>query len=93
MMENLNSIAADPSVVGQVHSSGDKTYTISKVDNFEYTDPVDLSVSKNQVSEVLYFFTKKLYNCGIFNEMNFIFWMCFFFIILFQNILIYTFQG
>ena len=51
MMENLNKFVADSSVIGQVHSSGDKTYTIAKTDNFSYTDPVDKSVSKNQVSQ------------------------------------------
>ena len=50
MMENLNSFVADSSHIGQDYSSGEKTYRLAKADNFCYTDPVDNSVSKNQVS-------------------------------------------
>ena len=57
MMKKLNDIVADPSLVDKQHSSGDKTYTISKVDNFSYTDPVDKSVSKNQVSQTCFYNT------------------------------------
>ena len=39
-----------PSFVGKKFSSGDKTYEVAVSDNFAYTDPVDGSVSKNQVS-------------------------------------------
>lgn len=40
----------EPSFVGKKFSSGDKTYEVAVADNFAYTDPVDGSVSKNQVS-------------------------------------------
>jgi phosphoglucomutase len=49
MMDNLNKFIVDSSNIGQSYTSGDKTYTIEKIDNFSYTDPVDASVSKNQV--------------------------------------------
>ena len=52
MMEDLNKFVVDSSVIGQVHKSGEKSYTIAKTDNFSYTDPVDKSVSKNQVSQL-----------------------------------------
>ena len=50
MMANLNDLVANSSMIGQVHSSGEKSYTISKMENFSYEDPVDKSISKNQVS-------------------------------------------
>lgn len=50
MMDNLDVFVADSANIGQSYSSGDKTYTIAKIDNFSYTDPVDASVSKNQAS-------------------------------------------
>jgi phosphoglucomutase len=50
MMENLGNFISDSSNIGKPFSSGDKTYTVAKIDNFSYTDPVDNSVSKNQVS-------------------------------------------
>lgn len=49
MMANLNAYVADQSNIGKVFTSGDKSYTLAKADNFSYTDPVDHSVSKNQV--------------------------------------------
>ncbi|XP_043191605.1 phosphoglucomutase-like [Amphibalanus amphitrite] len=48
MMSELNQLVADPSTVGKTYSSGGKSYTVSKADNFCYTDPVDNSVTKNQ---------------------------------------------
>ncbi len=48
---------SDKAFVGQKFSSGDKTYQVEKADNFEYTDPVDGSVSKGQVSQV---YTKQI---------------------------------
>lgn len=49
MMANLNAYVADQSNIGKVFTSGDKSYTLAKADNFSYTDPVDHSISKNQV--------------------------------------------
>lgn len=51
MMANLNAYVADQSNIGKVFTSGDKSYTLAKADNFSYTDPVDHSISKNQVSK------------------------------------------
>uniref|UniRef100_A0A803VG30 Phosphoglucomutase 1 n=1 Tax=Ficedula albicollis TaxID=59894 RepID=A0A803VG30_FICAL len=48
MMKDLESVMFDRSFVGKQLSSGDKSYTVEKADNFEYNDPVDGSVSKNQ---------------------------------------------
>jgi len=52
MMSELEAKATDPSFVGtqlKAPTSG-KIYTVAKGDNFEYTDPIDKSVSKGQVS-------------------------------------------
>lgn len=49
MIAALQETMFDKAFVGQKFSSGDKTYEVEKADNFEYTDPVDGSVSKGQV--------------------------------------------
>lgn len=49
MIMDLETAMFDPSFVGKKFSSGDKTYEVAVADNFAYTDPVDGSVSKNQV--------------------------------------------
>lgn len=54
MMKNLNQMVDDASMKGQVHSSGDKSYTIAKMDNFSYEDPVDKSISKNQGIRIIF---------------------------------------
>ncbi|XP_052777352.1 phosphoglucomutase-1-like [Mya arenaria] len=54
MMTNLNAFVSDKSNVGKNYTSGDKTYSIANIDNFEYTDPVDKSVSKNQGIRILF---------------------------------------
>ncbi|KAL3868833.1 hypothetical protein ACJMK2_041590 [Sinanodonta woodiana] len=54
MMENLNKFASDGSHIGQSYSSGGKTYTLAKADNFAYTDPVDGMVSKNQGIRIIF---------------------------------------
>ena len=42
--------------VGKVFtaSSGGKTFEVSKADNFEYVDPIDKSVTKNQGIRVFF---------------------------------------
>lgn len=50
MIKDLETAMFDPTFVGKKFSSGDKTYEVAVADNFAYTDPVDGSVSKNQVS-------------------------------------------
>jgi len=52
MIADLEAAMLDPSFVGKTFSSGDKTYRVALADNFAYTDPVDGSVSKNQVRPV-----------------------------------------
>lgn len=49
MIKDLETAMFAPSFVGKKFSSGDKTYEVAVADNFAYTDPVDGSVSKNQV--------------------------------------------
>lgn len=53
MMKDLETMMFDRSFVGKQLSSGDKSYTVEKADNFEYNDPVDGSVSRNQVGTEL----------------------------------------
>uniref|UniRef100_A0A8D2MWY6 Phosphoglucomutase-1 n=1 Tax=Zonotrichia albicollis TaxID=44394 RepID=A0A8D2MWY6_ZONAL len=48
MMKDLEAVMFERSFVGKQLSSGDKVYTVEKADNFEYNDPVDGSVSRNQ---------------------------------------------
>lgn len=48
MMKDLETVMFDRSFVGKQLSAGDKVYTVEKADNFEYNDPVDGSVSRNQ---------------------------------------------
>jgi len=50
LINNLNKLFANPSFISSSHSakSVSETFTIAKVTNFAYTDPIDNSVSKNQ---------------------------------------------
>ena len=49
MMKELEALISDRSFVGKQFPVGDKVYTVEKIDNFEYSDPVDGSISRNQV--------------------------------------------
>lgn len=49
MMKGLEALISDRSFMGKQFPVGDKVYTVAKIDNFEYSDPVDGSVSRNQV--------------------------------------------
>uniref|UniRef100_A0A6I8RDA7 Phosphoglucomutase 1 n=1 Tax=Xenopus tropicalis TaxID=8364 RepID=A0A6I8RDA7_XENTR len=49
MMKDLETLMFDRAFIGQQLSVGDKVYTVEKADNFEYSDPVDGSISRNQV--------------------------------------------
>lgn len=49
MMEDLEIMIADKSFIKQRFAVEDKIYQVEKADNFEYTDPVDSSISRNQV--------------------------------------------
>ncbi|XP_048055869.1 LOW QUALITY PROTEIN: phosphoglucomutase-1 [Megalobrama amblycephala] len=54
MIDHLQTTMFDKAFVGQKFSSGDKTYEVEKADNFEYTDPVDGSVSKGQGLRIIF---------------------------------------
>lgn len=49
MMEDLEIMIADKTFVKQRFAVKDKIFQVEKADNFEYTDPVDSSISRNQV--------------------------------------------
>ena len=49
MMKELEALISDRSFMGKQFPVGDKVYTVEKIDNFEYSDPVDGSISRNQV--------------------------------------------
>ncbi|TSL22084.1 Phosphoglucomutase-1 [Bagarius yarrelli] len=54
MIADLQGTMFDKAFVGQKFSSGDKTYEVEKADNFEYTDPVDSTVSKGQGLRIIF---------------------------------------
>ncbi|XP_051563157.1 phosphoglucomutase-1-like [Myxocyprinus asiaticus] len=54
MIADLQTTMSDKAFLGQKFSSGDKIYEVEKADNFEYTDPVDSSVSKGQGLRVIF---------------------------------------
>lgn len=49
LMLDLEVIISDRTFVGQTFTLGGETYEVEKADNFEYNDPVDGSITKNQV--------------------------------------------
>lgn len=51
MMKDLETILFDRAFVGKQLSAGEKSYAVERADNFEYSDPVDGSISRNQVSQ------------------------------------------
>ncbi|KAI4549476.1 hypothetical protein MG293_001806 [Ovis ammon polii] len=54
MMKELEALISDRSFVGKQFPVGDKVYTVEKIDNFEYSDPVDGSISRNQGLRLLF---------------------------------------
>ncbi|XP_051569173.1 phosphoglucomutase-1-like [Myxocyprinus asiaticus] len=54
MIAHIQTTMSDKAFVGQKFSSGEKTYEVEKADNFEYTDPVDGSVSKGQGLRIIF---------------------------------------
>ncbi|XP_023650317.1 phosphoglucomutase-1 [Paramormyrops kingsleyae] len=54
MIKDLEMLILDAAFIGQKHTAGDKTYEVEKADNFEYSDPVDGSISKNQGLRILF---------------------------------------
>lgn len=53
MMMDLEILIVDKSFVKQRFAVKDKIYQVEKADNFEYTDPVDSTISRNQVHDTL----------------------------------------
>lgn len=51
MMEDLEIMMAEKSFVRQRFAVGDKIYQVEKADNFEYADPVDGTITRNQVQD------------------------------------------
>lgn len=52
MMANLREMVAESNAANFINkefSNSGKTYQVAKADDFEYTDPIDSSVSKKQV--------------------------------------------
>lgn len=49
MMRDLGAVITDKAFTRQKFAVGNSVYSVEKTDNFEYTDPVDGSVTKNQV--------------------------------------------
>ncbi|XP_061652245.1 phosphoglucomutase-1-like [Phyllopteryx taeniolatus] len=54
MMEDLEITIADKSFVRQRFAVEDKIYQVEKADNFEYTDPVDSSITRNQGLRIIF---------------------------------------
>ncbi|XP_077132167.1 phosphoglucomutase-1 isoform X4 [Ranitomeya variabilis] len=54
MMKDLETLMFDRSFSGQKFSVGEKVYTVEKADNFEYSDSVDGSISRNQGLRIIF---------------------------------------
>lgn len=54
VMAHLEDQFKQSDFVGKEFSHGDKTYTVSLADDFQYTDPIDHVVTKNQVHYFLF---------------------------------------
>ncbi|KAG7329828.1 hypothetical protein KOW79_006050 [Hemibagrus wyckioides] len=54
LMLDLEVIITDKAFVGQKFTVGEKTYEVEKADNFEYNDPVDGSVTRNQGLRIIF---------------------------------------
>lgn len=50
LMRDLEAMITDKAFTTQKFAVGNNVYSVEKTDNFEYIDPVDGSVSRNQVS-------------------------------------------
>jgi phosphoglucomutase len=53
MMNQLQAFVDNKANIGkEFKANNGKVYKVSKADNFEYTDPIDQSVAKNQVKVI-----------------------------------------
>lgn len=50
LMRDLEAVMSDKAFASQKFAVGDHIYSVEKADNFEYIDPVDGTVARNQVS-------------------------------------------
>lgn len=50
LMRDLEAVISDKAFTSQKFAVGDHIYNVEKADNFEYIDPVDGTVARNQVS-------------------------------------------
>lgn len=50
LMRDLEAVISDKAFTSQKFAVGDHVYSVEKAENFEYIDPVDGSVARNQVS-------------------------------------------
>lgn len=50
LMRDLEGVISDKAFTSQKFAVGDHMYSVEKADNFEYIDPVDGTVARNQVS-------------------------------------------
>ena len=50
LMDDLEVLMMDKSFVGQRFAVADNIYQVEQADNFEYTDPVDSTITRNQVA-------------------------------------------
>ncbi|KAK1164211.1 phosphoglucomutase-1 isoform X1 [Acipenser oxyrinchus oxyrinchus] len=54
MMKDLEAVILDRAFIGQKFLVGDKAYTVEKSDDFQYSDPVDGSISRNQGLRIVF---------------------------------------
>lgn len=54
MMEHLETLLKNNSLIGKTFTSGSKSYKVDVADNFSYVDPIDKSVATNQGIRVLF---------------------------------------
>ncbi|XP_030630635.1 phosphoglucomutase-1-like [Chanos chanos] len=54
MMRHIEAMILGKAFIGQRFIVGEKTYQVEKTDNFEYSDPVDGSVSRNQGLRIMF---------------------------------------
>ncbi|XP_067108885.1 phosphoglucomutase-1-like [Osmerus mordax] len=54
MMEDLEMFIVDKSFAGQRFAVGEKVYQVERADNFEYSDPVDGTISRNQGLRIIF---------------------------------------
>ncbi|XP_008336509.2 phosphoglucomutase-1-like, partial [Cynoglossus semilaevis] len=54
MMEDLEIVITEKSFLKQRFAVEDKIYQVEKADNFEYTDPIDSTISRNQGLRIIF---------------------------------------